>query len=220
MIKCEALYMDRVWIRESEAVWIWDYSGLERLGVKLVQDNSKLCMSHLNSTKQIYLPNVCQHGSITVYWVILMVTRETGSMHSLWIVWGLKRGSIRVGLFSRRLAVDKWTITYIVSSLWSTVPRRSYHFVRHTGSNWSKKPWTFLINQNGQTFDVVSHLRVRRLKWVGHMLRMDDQRYPKLALRAVWETRGSGAKSRWTRRISLDGRPKLWLIYWEGGRET
>ena len=48
----------------------------------------------------------------------------------------------------------------------------------------------------GQTFDLVSHLRVRRLKWVGHVLRMDDQRYPKLALKAVWEARGPGAKSR------------------------
>ena len=47
----------------------------------------------------------------------------------------------------------------------------------------------------GQTFDLVSHLRVRRLKWVGHVLRMDDPRYPKQALRAAWERR-SGAKSR------------------------
>ena len=48
----------------------------------------------------------------------------------------------------------------------------------------------------GQTFDLVSHLRVRRLKWVGHVLRMDDLRYPKQALRVVWEASRPGAKPR------------------------
>lgn len=40
-----------------------------------------------------------------------------------------------------------------------------------------------------QTFDLVSHLRVERLRWVGHVLRMDDSRYVKQALAVVF---GSG----------------------------
>ena len=33
-----------------------------------------------------------------------------------------------------------------------------------------------------QTFDLVSYLRVERLRWVGHVLRMDNSRYVKQAL--------------------------------------
>ena len=43
-----------------------------------------------------------------------------------------------------------------------------------------------------QTFDLISHLRVRRLRWVGHVLRMDDSRFPKQALKALHEKWRSG----------------------------
>ena len=44
----------------------------------------------------------------------------------------------------------------------------------------------------GQTFDLVTHLRVRRLQWVGHVLRMNDSRFVKQALRALFDKRQSG----------------------------
>lgn len=48
----------------------------------------------------------------------------------------------------------------------------------------------------GQSFDLVSHLRVRRLKWVGHVLRMDDSRFVKQAMKALWTKKRSGELSR------------------------
>ena len=47
-------------------------------------------------------------------------------------------------------------------------------------------------SHRGQTFDLVTHIRVRRLSWVGHVLRMDDPRFVKQALRAVFEKKQSG----------------------------
>ena len=44
-----------------------------------------------------------------------------------------------------------------------------------------------------QTFDLVSHLRVSRLRWVGHVLRMDDSRYLKQALLATFEANRPGS---------------------------
>ena len=46
--------------------------------------------------------------------------------------------------------------------------------------------------RRGQTFDLVSHIRVRRLKWVGHVLRMEDPRFVKQALKVVFEKKQSG----------------------------
>ena len=43
-----------------------------------------------------------------------------------------------------------------------------------------------------QTFDLVSTLRVRRLRWVGHVLRMADTRFVKQALRAMFDKLRSG----------------------------
>ena len=44
----------------------------------------------------------------------------------------------------------------------------------------------------GQTFDLVANLRVRRLKWVGHVLRMDDSRYVKQSIKALWKMKKNG----------------------------
>ena len=44
----------------------------------------------------------------------------------------------------------------------------------------------------GQTFDLVADLRVRRLKWVGHVLRMDDSGYVKQSIKAVWTLKKNG----------------------------
>jgi len=46
----------------------------------------------------------------------------------------------------------------------------------------------------GQTFDLVADLRVRRLKWVGHVLRMDDSRYVKQfeSIKALWKMKKNG----------------------------
>ena len=46
--------------------------------------------------------------------------------------------------------------------------------------------------RRGQTFDLVSHIRVRRLKWVRHVLRMEDPRFVKQALKVVFEKKQSG----------------------------
>ena len=43
-----------------------------------------------------------------------------------------------------------------------------------------------------QTFDLVSTLRERRLRWVGHVLRMADSRFVKQALRAEFDKLSSG----------------------------
>ena len=43
-----------------------------------------------------------------------------------------------------------------------------------------------------QTFDLVSTLRVRRLKWVGHVLRMAGSRFVKQALQVEFDKQSSG----------------------------
>ena len=42
------------------------------------------------------------------------------------------------------------------------------------------------------TFDLVSHLRVRRLEWVCRVLRMDDGRFHREALKLLFEKRMAG----------------------------
>ena len=46
--------------------------------------------------------------------------------------------------------------------------------------------------RRGQTFDLVADLRIRRLRWVGHVLRMDDPRYVKQSIKALWKMKNEG----------------------------
>ena len=117
----------------------------------------------------------------------MQATARFGKLHS---VWHSSQLSTSLKLLLYRHAVVS-TLSH-AHEAWKLTPR-----VMRRLNGWNSRCVATITGRSfrkeagrRQSFDLVSSLRVRRLRWVGHVLRKADSRYPKQALAVVF---GSGS---------------------------
>ena len=155
--------------------------------VKMVEDELK------NVFNFTYLGHSFQADGETEHAIVKRMTQAKARFRQLHEVWRSKTLNKKLKIQLYRSAV----ISVLVHGheAWDLTPTMMI-----TLNGWNSRCVALITGREirqeagkmGQTFDLVADLRVRRLKWVGHVLRMDDSRYVKQSIKALWKMKKNG----------------------------
>jgi len=156
-------------------------------------DHVKMCEKELmNVFNFVYLGHCFQADGDSRHGVEVRMAKAKARFGQLHNVWRSSALSIKLKLLLYKHAVvsvlvhaqEAWKLTRDMVATLNGWNARCVSVItgRHIAEEAGRR----------QTFDLVSHLRVRRLRWVGHVLRMEDGRMPKEAIRALHGKQTSG----------------------------
>ena len=121
---------------------------------------------------------------------IAMATTTAGKMRQIWasksIPFALKLRIYKTGVCSRLVyGSEGWLLNAKACAMLNGANSRL--ITRITNKSVREE-----VSRRTRTFDIVQWIRARRLQWVGHILRMDDQRLVKQALRYIYDNEKEG----------------------------